>query len=86
MSKRSEQDALLVAAIGFVAVGVFMVAAIQSGLLPWAFLFGALAFTAMLVLSRDLKLASGVGGIVTVLITMIGVANVLSPGWHQNLL
>ena len=86
MSKRSEQEFLLVSAVGFVAVSVFAIAAIQSGLLYWAFLFGVLAFTATLVLSRDLKLASGAGGIVAVLITMIGVANVLSPGWHQSLL
>lgn len=86
MSKRSEQEALIIGAIAFVAAGVIVIAAIQSGLLPWAFLLGILTFAATLVLSRDLKLASGAGGMVAMLITMIGVANVLSPGWHQDLL
>ena len=85
MSKSSNEEAML-GAIGFTAVAVFVGAAILSGLLPLALLSGVLVFTVVLACTRELLPASWAGGGVAVLITMIGVLNVLSPGWHQSLL
>ena len=85
MSKSSEEQVIL-GAIGFTAVVVFVGAAILSGLLPLALLSGVVVFTVVFACTRELQPASWAGGGVAALITLIGVANVLSPGWHQNLL
>ena len=81
MSRRTEQDLSLI--VGIVAVVVVVTAAIQSGLLPWAFLSGVAVFTAVLIYSRELEPASWAGGSVAALVALIGTLNVLAPGWHN---
>ena len=79
MNRRTEQEV----GLGLVAVVVFVAAAIQSGLLPWAFLSGVVVFTVVLIYSRALQPAIWTGGSAAVLVTLIGVLNVLAPGWHN---
>ena len=69
--------------VGILAVVVVVFAAIQSGLLPWAFLSGVAVFTAVFIYSREFQPAAWAGGIVAGLITSIGVFNVLAPGWYN---
>ncbi len=81
MSRRAEQDFGMF--VGIVAVLVVVAAAIQSGLLPWAFLSGVAVFTAVFIYSREWQPASWAGGSVAALVTLIGILNVLAPGWHN---
>ena len=74
---------VIAAAVVFVCAAIFVFAAIQSGLLPWALLFGVVVFAAVLIYTREFQLASMAGVIVAGLIAGIGVFNVLAPGWYN---
>ena len=82
-SKREQELALIV--VGVILL-ILLLAAIQSGAIPWAILFGTLSFVAALWLFRHWQPALWTGGSVAGVITMIGILNVLVPGWHQNLI
>ena len=82
MSSNREQEL----AVAGVFLLILLLAAIQSGVIPWAILFGTLAFVAALWLFRQWQPALWTGGSVAGAITAIGILNVLAPGWHQNLI
>ena len=84
MGSKSEQDLVLNVVAGVILL-ILLLAAIQSGAIPWAILFGTLAFVAALWLFRQWQHALWTGGSVAGAITVIGILNVLVPGWHQNL-
>ncbi len=84
MNSKLEQDWAPI--VTGVILLIALLAAIQSGAIPWAILFGALAFVAALGLFRQWQPALWTGGSVAGVITMIGILNVLVPGWHQNLI
>ena len=84
MSSKREQE-LAPILVGVILL-ILLLAAIQSGAIPWAILFGTLAFAAALWLFRQWQPALWTGGSVAGAITVIGILNVLVPGWHQNLI
>ena len=84
MSSKREQE--LAPILAGAILLILLLAAIQSGAIPWAILFGTLAFAAALWLFRQWQPALWTGGSVAGMITVIGILNVLVPGWHQNLI
>lgn len=84
MSKQYEQGVgtLMVAIVG---VLLFFVA-IQSGVVPWAILLGAITSGVWFAASREWKQALAAGGSIACVVMLFGILNVLLPGWHGEVL
>ena len=63
----------------------FLFVAFTSGVMPWAILFGAITSVGWFAISREWKPALGAGSGVAGAIMVIGILNVLTPGWFTTL-
>lgn len=74
---------------GFVAIVLMFVLAWESGYVPWAILMGIATGTAVMAVSRKgktWKLAILAGILVMVAVSILGVFDVVSPGWYTTVL
>ena len=60
--------------------------AIQSGVIPLAILLGAITSVVWFAVSREWKSSLVAGGTVAIAIMVVGILNVLFPGWHSDML
>ena len=65
---------------------VLVVLVIQSGVLWWAIPAGIVSASTAFYFLRDLKVASIAGASATAGISLLGVVNLLNPGWYSTVL
>ncbi|MDD9995490.1 MAG: hypothetical protein OXS35_07075 [Dehalococcoidia bacterium] len=75
--------AYLLVGAGLVSAILIAIWIIESGVLPWAVLGGALTFLATWRLSGDLGAAWAVGVLTMAAILVMGIMSVVSPGWYR---
>lgn len=69
---------------GMFGVG-FVVLAFASGVLPWAIAIGAAAGAVSFLIRRTWQIALFWGGSTAVMVSALGIATMLSPGWYEGL-
>ena len=65
---------------------ILLVLAIESGSLLWATISGVGAFGLTFAVSRQWTRALAVGAVVATIISVFGIAAMLSPGWYRGML
>ena len=65
-------------AVALVAGLVFLTLAAQSGALVWAIVGGLGTSAVTFFIARDLRIAAVVGGMVTLAVSVLGIANMLA--------
>ena len=72
---------------GYVFIGLlWLVLAASSGSLLWAIFGGLGASGVTMVTSRQWTNALAAGAVVAIVISVFGIAAMLSPGWYKNVL
>ena len=65
---------------------LWLVLAIESGSLAWAIIVGMSASGLTFAVSRQWTNALSAGAVVATIISVFGIAAMLSPGWYRGLL
>ena len=73
----------LLVALGLVSIFMLATWIMESGVLPWAILGGALVSVAMWRLLGELGAAFFIGISTTAVIALMGIMSVVSPGWYR---